>query len=134
MKKILFICCLVTLLGGGCLKGPGLPEKQFISQQREKCFELGLRYKKDEETEIKDGSILKPIFGYSEERRTCLYVGGILDAHSTQEYVIDLLTNQAVAEYMIFRGENVLGNKVDFQNEKARFDNEIKSQINLRKN
>lgn len=134
MKKILFICCLVTLLGGGCLEKPGLPEKQFISQQREKCFELGLRYKKEEEIEIKDGSILKPIFGYSEERRTCLYAGGILDEHSVQEYVIDLLTNQAVAEYIIFRGENVLGNKADFQNEKTRFENELKKQVNLIKN
>src|SRR3990172_12169804 len=138
MKKVIFLAGVVLiLLGTGCEKEstPQTVQKDtdITFQQREKCEELGSRYRKERESNAEGGSFFESTYGYSPKRNACLYVGGLIFGDSIQEYVIDLLTNEKVVQYMSFKGEAVIGGDQEALNfEKMRFKTELQNQFDIK--
>lgn len=127
MKYVSALACILVLVGSGCQTGSatqGGSDSSF--EQRARCQDLGSRYRNDYESDVGAATFLEPIYGYSKYRNTCLYVGGLIADGSIQEYVIDLLTNRKVVQYMMMiKGGTMFGDQEAFKNEKERFEAEL---------
>ena len=133
MKNIAVIASVLFLLGAGCQYEDAPQKNDDLSfEQRAKCEELGSRYRKEHESGENKWSYFEPVYGYSQKRGTCLYLGGMIEKDSLQEYLIDLLTNEKVAEYMTFKGETILGNREDFALDKIDFKAELQNQFEIK--
>lgn len=117
MKRQILLLSLfpiLILLNAGCSRSSNeqaeLREQQGRRELLElklRCAELGRRFEADLERSLRaSGAILlRSRFAYNAELNTCIYRGGSFIKEGSHQFILDLATNEELAEYTTIGSE-----------------------------